>query len=78
MKNINSRLFKILLGTSLIGATLLSGSNQTGTTPILSLVAIPIVISGIANWRPLEWCARKLVEYMKPLMAQAKISSNNV
>ena len=78
MKNINSRSFKIILGSSLIGATLLSGSNPTGTTPILALVAIPIVISGIANWTPLEWCAGKLVEYIKPLMSHVKISSHNV
>ena len=78
MNNINSRTIKILIGSSLIGITLLSGSNETGTTPVLALVAVPFVTSGIVDWSPVKWCATKLVGYAKPLLAQAKFTSHHV
>ena len=77
MNNLNSRLVKIVVGSSLIGVTLIS-SSSSGVIPILSLVAIPIVISGIVNWRPIEWCASKLAGFAKPLMSQLKITSHNI
>lgn len=76
MNNVNSRIVKILTGSTLIGVTLFTGGTQTGTTPILALIAIPFIVSGIMNWKPAEWCARKLAGFIKPIIEHARITSH--
>ena len=76
MNNLNSRIVKIFIGCLLIGVTLFTGGTQSGTTPILALIAIPFIVSGIMNWKPAEWCARKLVGFIKPIIENARITSH--
>ena len=77
MNNLNSRIVKICTGCTLIGVTLFTGGTQTGTTPILALVAIPFIVSGMMNWKPIEWCAKKLAGFIKPSLDQARINSHS-
>jgi len=76
MNNLNSRIAKVLIGSSLIGVTLISGGSETGTTPIWALIAVPFIIAGIMNWRPAEWCAKKLVGFVKPVIEHARIATH--
>lgn len=76
MDNLNSRILKVFTGSILIGLTLITGGSQTGTTPILALVAVPFIVSGIMNWKPVEWCAKKLAGFIKPVIQNAKIGSH--
>jgi len=76
MNNLNSRIVKIVIGSMLIGVTLFTGGTPAGTTPVLSLIAIPFIVSGIMNWKPAEWCARKLVGFIKPIIEHARITSH--
>lgn len=74
--NLNMRFLKIATGSTLIGFTLMSGYGYGEVNPILCLIAIPVIISGIADWRPLEWCATKLADIAKSLMERIGITSH--
>lgn len=78
INNLISRFSKILFGVFLIGVTLTLDSPVIGNAVLLSLVAVPFVIGGLFNWTPLVWTANKLVGYMKPLAAYAKLPMKSV
>ena len=54
MSNTISRVFKILIGSALIGITLTSNHTAGSAIATYSLVAIPFVFAGLFNWRPFE------------------------
>lgn len=64
MTHIFSRANKILVGTLLILSTMFWSSSVAGIV-ILPLIAIPIIISGMFDWRPLEYLVGKIISIGK-------------
>lgn len=62
-----SRIFKVLIGSALIGITLTSSHTAGNTVGIYSLVAIPFVLAGLFDWRPLEGIFNKFYQRLMPL-----------
>ena len=64
METISSRIAKILAGSCLIVVPLTVDSATLGYGVLLPLLAVPLVFSGMFDWRPLEfilaWCVRML------------------
>ena len=59
-----SRISKIIAGSFLIGLTLTDAEKPMDYEMLYSLVGIPVIFSGIFNWRPAEivltWIAKTL------------------
>lgn len=59
-----SRISKIVAGSFLISLTLTDSEKPMNYEMIYSLVALPIIFSGLFNWRPVEivlrWIAKIL------------------
>lgn len=62
-----SRYFKVLSGVVLIGVTMTSDNNTDSGDSIYSLVAIPIIFSGIFDWRPAEMFFENFFRYLASL-----------
>ena len=54
MDMLASRLSKIATGSFLISLTLTAGDKEMSYEMLYSLVALPIIFSGIFNWQPFE------------------------
>lgn len=55
---------KIIIGSALILAAMQWNSTLTGLA-VLSLIAIPIIFSGMYDWRPLEYIISRLAKLSK-------------
>lgn len=66
MNTTTSRVSKILTGLFLIGLTLTSTENGIPYAMLFSLIALPIVFSGMFDWRPIEKGIYRFANYIKP------------
>ena len=66
MNTITSRVSKILTGSFLIGLTLTSTESSKNYEMLYSLIALPIIFSGMFDWRPIEKGMQWLANYIKP------------
>ena len=64
MTNLIIRANKIVIGSCLILATMLWNTSAEGIV-VLPLIAIPIIVAGMFDWRPLEYVLGKLLEISK-------------
>lgn len=55
MDTMTSRVAKIITGSFLIWLTMHSASHIMSYEMLYALVALPIIFSGMFNWRPVEW-----------------------
>lgn len=55
MDTMTSRVAKIITGSFLIWLTMSSASHIMGYEMLYALAALPIIFSGIFDWRPVEW-----------------------
>ena len=82
MNTMTSRISKILTGSFLIGLTLASAGTDMSYEMLFSLVAIPMIFSGMFDWRPLEygfaWIARSIPFKVDDVSFTAKRTINGV
>ena len=68
MDTMTSRISKIVTGSFIMSLTLFSGGEPMSYEMLYSLIALPIIFSGMYDWRPVEmilaWIARSL--HIKP------------
>lgn len=65
MDKISSRVAKVLVGACLIVIPLMFDSATLGYGVLLPLIAVPMVFSGMFDWRPMEYAIAWLSKTVK-------------
>ena len=77
METITSRVTKVLTGACLIVVPLTIDSASLGYGILLPLVALPVIFSGMFDWRPAEFALAWMARTVKLPPDDVKFTTNN-